>query len=141
MPKISRIIAKPITHTINLEPRSNHICIDSVKQDFDERASKIGFILFASTLKIVKTTNDLTRLVAISPISPERGSINVHIYRAIVIGTNPIGHLLVCIRRDSLNLLYDKNFENGKDFDLWKRFFVKGFLKKKVLKNRLLNKP
>ena len=48
------------------------------------------------------------------------------------IGTNPIAHLLVFIRRDSLNFLYDKNLENGKDFDLWKRVFVKGFLKKKV---------
>ena len=38
-------------------------------------------------------TKALTIFVAMSPIKPERGNIKVQIYKAIVIGTNPIGLL------------------------------------------------
>ena len=53
----------------------------------------------------------------------------------MAIGTNPIAHPSVCIRRNSLNLSYDKNLERCEDFDLWIRLFINGSLKIKVLKN------
>ena len=93
MPNISNMIAIPITQTINFDALSNHICIDAVNHELVDKASKIGFTLFARALKIVKITNALTIFVAISPISPSRGKINVHIYKAIVIGIRPIGLL------------------------------------------------
>ena len=85
------MIAIPITQTMNFEALSNHICIDAVSHELVDNASKIGFTLFASALKIVKTTNALTIFVAISPINPESGSIRVQTYKAIVIGIRPIG--------------------------------------------------
>ena len=53
----------------------------------------------------------------------------------IALGTNPIAHPSVCIRRDSLNLSYDKDLEKCEDFDLWIRYFLSGSLKIKVLTN------
>lgn len=53
----------------------------------------------------------------------------------VALGTNPIAHPSVCIRRDSLNLSYDKNLEKCEDFDLWIRCFANDSLKIKVLKN------
>ena len=79
MPKISRITATPITHTINPEALSNHICIEAVSQDCVDSAAKIGLILFANALKIVNTTKALTILVAMSPTIPDIGIIKVHI--------------------------------------------------------------
>ena len=76
---MSKIIATPITHTINLDARSSHICIEAVSQELVDKASKIGLTLLASALKIVKITNAFTILVAISPIKPDKGSISVHI--------------------------------------------------------------
>ena len=57
----------------------------------------------------------------------------------MALGTNPIAHPSVCIRKESLNLSYDKNLEKCEDFDLWIRYFVNGSLKIKVLKTLLLN--
>ena len=51
----------------------------------------------------------------------------------IALGTNPIAHPSVCIRRESLNFSYDKNLEKCEDFDLWIRYFVNDSLKIKVL--------
>ena len=45
-------------------------------------------------------TKALTIFVAMSPIKPDRGNIKVQIYKAIVIGTNPIG-LLKALRISS----------------------------------------
>ena len=87
------MIAIPITQTTNRDALSNHICIDTVSHELADKASNIGFILFESALKIVNTTNDLTTLVAISPMTPDKGRIRVHIYNAIVIGINPKGLL------------------------------------------------
>lgn len=55
----------------------------------------------------------------------------------IALGTNPIAHPSVCIRKESLILSYDKNLERCEDFDLWIRFFVSRSLKVKVFKNPL----
>ena len=90
---MSNIIAAPITQTINFEALSSHICIDAVSHELVERAAKIGFTLFARALKIVKMTKAFTTFVAMSPIKPDRGNIKVQMYKAIVIGTNPIGLL------------------------------------------------
>ena len=98
--KMSKIIAAPMTQTINLEALSSHICIDAVSHELVERAAKIGFTLFARALKIVKMTKAFTIFVAMSPIKPERGNIKVQMYKAIVIGTNPIG-LLSALRISS----------------------------------------
>ena len=91
MPKISKIIAAPITQTINLEALSSHICIEAVSQELVDSASNIGLTLLDKALKIVNITKAFTILVAISPTKPLIGSINVHKYNAIVIGIKPIG--------------------------------------------------
>ena len=91
IPKISNIIATPITHTKNLDALSSHICIDGVNHELVDRASNIGFTALAKALNIVYTTKALTIFVAMSPATPEIGSINVQIYKATVIGTKPIG--------------------------------------------------
>ena len=91
IPKISNIIARPITHTKNLEALSSHICIDGVNHELVDKASKIGLTALARALNIVYTTKALTILVAISPATPEMGRINVQIYKAIVSGISPIG--------------------------------------------------
>ena len=93
MPKISNIIAKPITHTIHFNALSHHICIDGVNHELVESAAKIGLTLFAKALKMVNITNALTMFVAISPNVPDKGKINVQRYSAIVIGIMPIGFL------------------------------------------------
>jgi hypothetical protein len=74
-----------------LEALSSHICIEAVSHELVDKAANIGFILFASALKIVKITKALTMLVAESPTTPERGRISVMIYKAIVTGTRPRG--------------------------------------------------
>ena len=40
------------------------------------------------------------------------------------LGTNPIAHPSVCLRKESLYLLYDENYERCEDFDLWLRFYL-----------------
>jgi predicted benzoate:H+ symporter BenE len=47
-----------------LEALSSHICIEAVSHELVDKAANIGFILFASALKIVKITKALTMLVA-----------------------------------------------------------------------------
>ena len=87
IPKSSRIIAIPIIQTITLEDLSSHICIDSVSQEVDDIAVKIGCIEFANAEKIVKTIKALTILEDISPATPSRGKIMVIMYIPMVIGT------------------------------------------------------
>jgi hypothetical protein len=67
------------------------MCNEAVNQELVDRAAKIGLTLLDKALKIVKITNAFTILVAISPTTPSIGSINVHTYKATVMGINPIG--------------------------------------------------
>ena len=55
----------------------------------------------------------------------------------MALGTNPIAHPSVCIRKESLFLSYDKYLERCEDFDLWIRYFVTESRKIKVFKNPL----
>ena len=55
----------------------------------------------------------------------------------MAIGTNPIAHPSVCIRRESLYLSYNENLSKGEDFDLWIRYFINGAKKIKVFKKPL----
>ena len=53
------------------------------------------------------------------------------------LGTNPIAHPSVCIRKESLLFLYDESLERCEDFDLWLRLFLSKSLKLSVLKNAI----
>ena len=53
------------------------------------------------------------------------------------IGTNPIAHPTVCIRRESLFCLYDESLSKCEDMDLWLRLFLSNSLRVKVLKKPL----
>ena len=53
----------------------------------------------------------------------------------IALGTNPIAHPSVCIRKESLFLLYDENLFLCEDFDLLIRYFISRSTKIKVFKN------
>lgn len=52
----------------------------------------------------------------------------------MAIGTNPIAHPSVCIRRESLYLSYNENLSRCEDFDLWIRYFLNGANNIKVFK-------
>ena len=80
-------MAIPIIQTITLEDLSSHICIDSVNQEVDDMAVKIGCIEFANAEKIVKIIRALTIFEDISPATPSRGKIIVTTYTPIVKGT------------------------------------------------------
>ena len=79
MPKISKIIATPMTQTIKREALSSHICIDAVSHELVESATKIGLMELDNALNIVKITKAFTILVAMSPTKPEIGNIKVQI--------------------------------------------------------------
>ena len=51
----------------------------------------------------------------------------------IALGTNPIAHPSVCLKRESLYLLYDESLNRAEDFDLWLRFFLSGKFRINVL--------
>ena len=53
----------------------------------------------------------------------------------MAIGTNPIAHPTVCIRRESLYLSYNENLSRCEDFDLWIRYFLNGSKNIKVFKD------
>ena len=44
------------------------------------------------------------------------------------IGTNPIAHPSICIRRSVLNIKYDENLSRCEDFDLWIKLFTQNNL-------------
>lgn len=52
----------------------------------------------------------------------------------MAIGTNPIAHPSVCIRRESLYLSYNESLSRCEDFDLWIRYFLNGSKNIKVFK-------
>ena len=53
----------------------------------------------------------------------------------MAMGTCPLAHPTLCIRRESLLLLYDENLSRCEDFDLYIRYFLLGSKKIKVFKN------
>tara|TARA_B100000886_G_scaffold305661_1_gene237523 strand:+ start:19700 stop:20515 length:816 start_codon:yes stop_codon:yes gene_type:complete len=64
-------------------------------------------------------------------------SSNKSIALMTAIGTNPIAHPTVCIRRESLFCLYDESLSKCEDMDLWLRLFLSNSLRVKVLKKPL----
>ena len=51
----------------------------------------------------------------------------------VSLGTNPIAHPSICLRKESLYLLYDENYERCEDFDLWLRFYLSNSLRINIL--------
>jgi len=58
----------------------------------------------------------------------------IEIILMVALGTNPIAHPSVCLRKESLFLSYDENLERCEDFDLWIRYFVSDSKKLNVFK-------
>ena len=55
----------------------------------------------------------------------------------MALGTNPIAHPTVCIKRESLFLSYNEDLSKCEDFDLWIKLFMLGSRKIKVFKKPL----